>query len=255
MSENASLLQAVADAARLGGTRALRRSRAVVDFESKLDGSPVTAIDREVEMLLREWIIQHFPEDGILGEEFPPLRPEAPRRWILDPIDGTQSYIRGVPLWGTMVAVANGEDVIAGAIHCAAAGDLVAAATGEGCWWNDSRCSVSTVSDLSKATSLTTDERLFEPAHFDGWRRLLARSGTVRGWGDCYAYVLVGTGRAEAALDGKMSPWDAAAPLAIIREAGGVATDFTGRETAFGGNLIATNAALSRDIRAVLQGG
>lgn len=254
MSENSTLLQAVAEAARLGGGRALDRSRAVLAFESKADGSPVTAVDREVETLLREWIMRRFPDDGILGEEFPEHRPGAPRRWIIDPIDGTHSYMRSVPLWGTLVAVARGTDVIAGAICCAAAGDLVCAAVGEGCWWNDARCRVSGVSDLSRATVLTTDEKYFEsPALRDSWRALAASAGTARGWSDCYGFVLVATGRADAVVEGQMSPWDAAAPCVAIDEAGGVFTDLAGHPGAFGGSAVATNAALAREVRSRLR--
>ncbi|HJQ20923.1 MAG TPA: inositol monophosphatase family protein [Gemmatimonadaceae bacterium] len=256
MSEERELLDAVRDAARLGGSRALQRAKSVVEYESKHDGSPVTAVDREVELLLRDWIMKHYPDDGILGEEFPEHKPGARRRWILDPIDGTQSYIRGVPLWGTMVAVARGEDVIAGAINCAASGDLVWSARGEGCWWNDARCNVSSVAALGDAAVLTTDERNLKKGDMSaGWQRLSEGARIVRGWSDCYAFVLVATGRAEAVVELKMSPWDAAAPLAIVRDAGGVATDFAGRETAFGGSLITTNALVAREVRRTLSGG
>lgn len=254
MSEHEILLHAVSEAAQVGASRARARARAVVAFESKPDGSPVTAVDREVELLLREWIGRRFPDDGILGEEFPPHNPNAARRWIIDPIDGTHAYMRGVPLWGTLVAVARGEDVIAGAIHCAAAGDLVCAAAGEGCWWNESRCRVSDVAEIGRATVLTTDERFFQsPADLEAWRALRKKAGTVRGWSDCYGYVLVATGRAEAVVDGTMAPWDAAAPCAVIREAGGVFTDLDGRPTAFGGSAVATNAVLARDVRACMR--
>ena len=251
MPESETLLQAVAEAARLGGRRALERAKGMVSFESKHDGSPVTAVDREVETLLREWVMTRFPDDGILGEEFPEHRPGAARRWIIDPIDGTHSFMRGVPLWGCMVAVARGEEVIAGAINCAAAGDLVCAARNEGCWWNDTRCSVSDVRSLSEATILTTDEKFFKTkADVDAWHRLAAKARTVRGWSDCYGYVLLATGRVDAVVDGAMSPWDAAAPYAIVTGAGGTYTDFAGRDTAFGGNVVATNAGIARELRA-----
>jgi histidinol phosphatase-like enzyme (inositol monophosphatase family) len=256
MSDSATLLQAVAEAARLGGRRALERSSAMLASESKADGSPVTAVDREVETLLREWIMRRFPDDGILGEEIPEHRPGAERRWIVDPIDGTHSYMRGVPLWGTLVAITRGTEVIAGAIACAAANDLVCASQGEGCWWNDSRCRVSDVAEVSRATVLTTDERLFpSPAHRDRWRALVDLAGTVRGWSDCYGYVLLATGRADVVVDGRMSPWDAAAPCIVIDEAGGVFTDLEGRPGAFGGSVVATNAALAKEARKVLRVG
>src|ERR1700722_13364590 len=158
-----ALLHAVAELARLAGDVALgyfgqaRRSELPVSY--KADGSPVTAADRGAEAAAREWIERHFRHDGILGEELGMIRPGARRRWVLDPIDGTKSFLRGVPLWGTLVAVAEGEAVLAGAIYCAAAGEMVAAAVGQGCWWNGARCRVSAESDLSRATVLTTDDR------------------------------------------------------------------------------------------------
>src|SRR5690606_33394897 len=125
-----ALLEAVTELARLTGECALSHFRDGVAVEVKGDGSPVTIADRAAERAAREWLSRRFPDDGILGEEYGVERPDARRRWILDPIDGTKSFIHGVPLWGTLIAVAEGDDVLAGAINCAAAGELVAAARG-----------------------------------------------------------------------------------------------------------------------------
>ena len=251
-----TMLEAVTELARLAGAAALRHFHTGVAVELKGDGSPVTIADREAERVARDWLSARFPEDGILGEEYGLERPQARRRWILDPIDGTKSFVRGVPLWGTLVAVAEGETVLAGAINCAAAGELVAAAAGAGCWWNGARCCVSSVATLAEATVLTTDERMRErPERADRWRRLAERAAVSRSWGDCYGYLLVATGRAEAMTDATMSAWDSAALHPVIVEAGGVLTDWSGRETAFGGEAIATNAALAREVRAVLADG
>src|SRR3954470_1997622 len=128
-------LSAVSDLARLTGDVAMRHFRRGVRVETKGDGSPVTIADREAEQAARAWIEQRFPADGILGEELGLTRPDAPRRWVIDPIDGTQSFGRGVRLWGWMVAVCEGETVLAGAV-CFRGGDareLLAAAPGEGC--------------------------------------------------------------------------------------------------------------------------
>src|SRR5687767_11783302 len=119
-------MHASADVARLAGDVAMRHYRAGVTVETKADGSPVTIADRAAERLAREWIEERFPEDGILGEELGKSRPDARRSWILDPIDGTKSFIAGVPLWGTLVAVAEGEDILAGAAYFPAVGELVA---------------------------------------------------------------------------------------------------------------------------------
>jgi len=272
---SASLLHGVAELARLAGDVALgyfdraRRSELPVDF--KADGSPVTAADRGAEAAAREWIERHFRLDGILGEELGSIRPGARRRWVLDPIDGTKSFVRGVPLWGTLVAVAEGEAVLAGAIYCAAAGEMVAAAVGQGCWWNGTRCHVSPEDQLARATVLTTDDRFphviagsgasAEQTRVErtrkvaGWRRVSERAAIARTWGDCYGYVLVATGRAEAMLDGVMAPWDTAALHPVITEAGGSFTDWEGVPTAFGGSSVATNAALGPKIRALLHAG
>lgn len=227
--------------------------RASLSVETKRDGSPVTEADRAAEQAARDWIMSRFPEDGIMGEELEVLRPEAPRRWIIDPIDGTKTFVRGVPLWGTLIAICEGENVLAGAACFPAVDETIAAAPSLGCWWNGTRAKVSQVGDLSQATVLTTDERFRDHATFgDGWRRLSERALIARSWGDCYGYLLVATGRAEVMTDPVMSPWDAAALMPAITEAGGVFTDWKGRPSAFGGNVVATNAALARSARDLL---
>lgn len=252
-SSGQSLLQASAEVARLAGDVALRFFRSDVRVETKGDGSPVTVADREAERVARKWLEQRFPLDGILGEEHGTERGDAARRWIIDPIDGTASFVRGVPLWGTLIAVAAGDDVLAGAAYFPATGELIAAAPGEGCWWNDARCRVSGVASLAGATVLTSDESFRrDPPRRLVWERLASQSAMNRSWGDCYGYLLVATGRAEVMADAKVQAWDAAPFLPIIEEAGGVFTDWTGARTAFGGAMIATNAALARSVRAIL---
>src|SRR5687767_13994071 len=121
-------MHAAAEVAQLAGDAAMRYYRTGIGVETKSDGSPVTAADRAAEQLARDWIEARFPGDGILGEELGATRPDARRRWILDPIDGTKSFVAGVPLWGTLVAVAEGEKILAGAAYFPAVGELVAAA-------------------------------------------------------------------------------------------------------------------------------
>ena len=218
-----SLMSAVEEVARLAGGIALRAFQSELAVERKADGTEVTAADRAAERAARHLIESRFPADGILGEEFGETKAGAKRRWIIDPIDGTKSFIRGAPFWGSLVAVAEGEQVLAGAIYCPALDEIAVAATGEGCWWNGRRAQVSGVDRMEQAT--------------------------VREAGDCHSYLLVATGRAEVMIDRALSPWDAAALLPVITEAGGVFTDLSGRVTAFGGSAIATNAALARVAR------
>jgi len=256
MVEEAMLLEAVADVARRVGQHALRSYRRELPVEWKQDGSPVTSADRSAEQAARDWIVERFPDDGILGEELGAHNAHAARRWIIDPIDGTRSFLRGVPLWGTLVAVARGERVLAGAICCAALDELVCAAAGQGCWWNGARALVSPVDEMSRALVLTTDTTFAAaPGRAAGWRALSARAGTTRGWGDCFGYLLVATGRADAMVDPVLAPWDAAALQPVIEEAGGTFSDWSGRSTAFGGSGIATNAALSGVVRELLAAG
>jgi histidinol phosphatase-like enzyme (inositol monophosphatase family) len=242
-----------AELARLTGTVALRYYRSRLTVETKADGSPVTRADREAETAARAWVRSRFPDDGVLGEELGEERPGALRRWVIDPIDGTKSFVRGTPLWGSLVALCEGTRVLAGAAYFPAVDELIAAAPGAGCWWNGSRCHVSEVDALDSATVLTTDERFRErPEWLTGWRTLSSRAGVSRSWGDCFGYLLVATGRAEVMCDPVMSPWDAAALQPIIEEAGGTFTDWNGAATAFSGSVVATNRRLDAEVRGIL---
>ena len=254
MREARSWMDAAEAVARVAGEVALRHYHRGVTVETKGDGTPVSVADRQAEEAARAWLEKHCPEDGILGEELGTTRPEARRRWILDPIDGTKTFVRRVPLWGTLVALAEGENVLAGAAYFPAVDELVVAAQGAGCLWNGRPARVSSVSRLSEAGVLTTDARMGTPAQVSELDRLCARAGLARTWGDCYGYLLLATGRAEVMVDSIMAPWDAAGLQPIIEEAGGLFTDWSGRRTAFGGSVVATNAALGAEARAALGG-
>ncbi len=247
------LLQATADVAQLAGRTAMRWYGRGVDVEIKSDGSPVTVADREAERVARAWLTERFPKDGLQGEEFGDERPYAHRRWILDPIDGTKAFVRGVPLWGTLIACCEGDTVISGAAYFPAVDELVVAAVGEGCWWNGARAHVSSVASLARSTVLITDDCFLDrPERGAQWRTLSSRAYVVRTWGDCYGYLMVATGRAEVMVDDIVNPWDSAAVYPIITEAGGVFTSWNGTPTAFGGSVIATNAAVAVATRALL---
>lgn len=249
-----ALLEAVEAVARIAGDHAHSYYGRTIDVESKGDGSPVTIADREAESLAREWILANFPDDGVLGEEYGEQAGRSGRKWILDPIDGTKSFVRGVPLWGTLVALVEGDRVLAGSAYYPAVGEMLAAAPGEGCWWNGRPARVSNVTELSSATALITDERTFAtPALRDGWQRLIDGVAVQRSWGDCYGYLLVATGRAEVMVDPIVNPWDAACFQPIIEEAGGVFTDLRGNRTPFGGDCIATNAPLDASARSFFK--
>lgn len=249
-----SLLHAVDEAARLAGAVALRRWRTGLAADLKGDGSPVTEADREAEGAVRDWIAARFPQDAVVGEEFGEHSGTSGRTWLLDPIDGTRAFVAGTPLWGSLVAVLEGDTVLAGAASFPAVDEHLAAAPGEGCWHNGARCRVSDVATLGQATVLTTDlAGRQHAARLAGWLALACRARQARTWGDCYGYLLVATGRAEVMCDPVLNPWDGACFVPILAEAGGVITDWTGGPGPLLNSAIATNAALAGAARHVLN--
>jgi len=236
-----------------------------LQVEFKADRSPVTLADRESERLLRQRLEERFPEHGILGEEYGLTRAEGRLRWLVDPIDGTQSYIRGVPLYGVMLGLVelgageSGEsDPLVGVVHFPALDETLVAWRGGGCWWSRGagrvRARVSEVARLEDATLLATDPiDLRGPKKQGGYERLKRRVKLERGWGDCYGHALVATGRAEIMLDAALNEWDAAPLIPIVEEAGGRFTDWRGRRTISGGDGFATNGALYEQVLSVLR--
>jgi histidinol-phosphatase len=239
---------------RIAGRTALKHYRSDLSITIKSDGSPVTAADIETEQVVRDWIQQRFPRDVVVGEEGGvSARTPGARRWVVDPIDGTKSFIAGVPLWGCMIGVLEGDEAIAGVVNCAAADEMVLAARGAGCWHNGGRCSVSSTSRLDEAAILATDDRFGgNPERQAKWAALAGQARIARTWGDCFGYVLLATGRADVMVDDRLSLWDYAPLVPIVREAGGVLTDWRGHD-AFGADAIATNAALDTAVRRILR--
>jgi len=221
-----------------------------LQVESKADESPVTRADRETEIFIREQVAKLFPGDVVIGEEFG----EGPgsagaRRWIVDPIDGTKSFIHGVPLYGVMIGVEENGRMIAGAVNIPALGEIVVAEKGKGCLWNNRPARVSTTTNLAQALVLTTDwNSHYKHGKGEAWDRIHPKAKIVRTWGDCYGHILVATGRADVMVDPIMNAWDCAALLPILEEAGGSFTDYSGAATVYGGCAISTNAALKTEI-------
>ena len=217
------LLEAVAEVARLAGSTALPYFRTALVAESKADGTPVTIADRSAEQAARRWIAQRFPRDGILGEEFGSERSDAPRQWIVDPIDGTKSFIRGVPLWGSLVAVADRDHVVAGRRVLPRARRNRRRSGGRGRLVERRHVAAFRESGLSRRRTITTtDERFLDhPPRSAQWQALASRVAVARSWGDCFGYLMVATGRAEAMVDAVLATWDAAPFLPIVAEAGG----------------------------------
>lgn len=212
--------------------------------EFKADESPVTAADKGAEQLLRSLIAKKFPTHGVIGEEFGNDRPDAEFVWVLDPIDGTKSFITGVPLFGTLIALLHNGQPVLGAIHQPILRQLVigdnAATT-----LNDRAIRVRPTARLEDATLLTSDP-LNTAKYQNGaaWAALEKRVRLTRTWGDCYGYLLVAAGFADIMCDPIMNPWDIQALIPVVRGAGGVITDWQGGDPVKAESIVAANPAL-----------
>jgi histidinol-phosphatase len=255
-TELRELLELATDLSHEAGALTLRHYGGLVDYDAKGDGSPVTLADREAERLIRTKVTERFPDHGVLGEEYGETNPGARVRWIVDPIDATRSFMRGVPLYGVLIGVEVAGEAMVGVAHFPPLQETLAAAKGLGCTWNGTTSRVSPVSALEQAVVLTTDvERILSRPEGAGWRRLQQRCAFSRTWGDCYGHALVATGRAEVMVDPLMNPWDAGPFLTIVTEAGGRFTSREGAATIHGGSGISTNGLLHAEVLEALRGG
>ena len=255
-----SRLQFALSAAEEAGQLTLRYFRgAQFEIELKEDATPVTNADREAEQLLRKRIAATFPNDAIVGEEFTPQPGSSGFRWIVDPIDGTKSFIRGVPLYGTLVGVEQDDQSVIGVIMLPALDECLYAAAGQGAWHRRGSDSprpakVSSRARLQEGLFCTSDCLSFaQIGREQTLQQLQAASGLSRTWGDCFGYVLVATGRAEVMVDPIMSVWDAAALKPILEEAGGTFTDWQGRPSIRSGQGIGTNGKVLEEVLAITR--
>src|SRR5262249_3307900 len=246
-------LEVAIAAARAAGEVALRYFRTGVQVERKHDHSPVTIADREAEQRAVAVLREAFPQHGILGEEFGEQAGDG-ARWIIDPIDGTKSFIRGIPFFATLVALEEAGEITTGVIYAPAIDDLLYAQKGQGAYDKHGRLQVSSIATL-KHSMLVFGGASALRSH-GAWRayeRLVDRSDRQRAYGDFFCYTFVARGQAEAMVDVDLKPWDLAALQIIIEEAGGRFTDFSGRATAFGGSAVASNGRVHDEILKVIQ--
>ncbi|MEO6875279.1 MAG: histidinol-phosphatase [Opitutaceae bacterium] len=216
--------------------------------ETKSDASPVTLADRGAEELMRQMIRQKFPTHGIIGEELGSDRPDAEFVWVLDPIDGTKSFITGVPLWGTLIALLHRGQPVLGVIHQPILKQLMLG-DGTSTTLNGRAVHVRATSRIEDATFLTSDP--FNPSKYqngDAYNALRQRAKLVRTWGDCYGYLLVAAGLADVMCDPIMNPWDIAALVPVIRGAGGVITDWKGGAAYPAESTVAAGPALHAQV-------
>lgn len=227
-----------------------------VAVDIKGDETPVTVADREAEKLLRKLIAEAFPGDEILGEE-EGGDTEAPNRWVLDPIDGTKSFVAGVPLYGTLVSYEVDRVPVLGVAYLPALNDLVFAERGSGCFWNGRPCRVSSRPSVKGGVVCSSGHSgMLEHGRAEGINRLSQVTMATRTWGDAFGYALVATGRVEAMIDPAVSRWDLSAFDVIIPEAGGRFTDFDGNPVLKGDSglaAVATNGLVHQEVLAAFR--
>jgi histidinol phosphatase-like enzyme (inositol monophosphatase family) len=235
------------EAAYQAGRSTLPHFNTGVLVEDKSDESPVTVADRNAESLIRQAIAKAFPSDEILGEEEGGNR-DAKSKWVIDPIDGTKSFICGVPLFATLLSYEEDGNPILGVCYLPALDEMVYAERGSGTFWNGRPCRVSTETDLSRATIASgSPASMIGHGRWPGFQRLVERTRAARTWGDAYGHALVATGRVAAMIDPIVNPWDISAMAIIVREAGGRFTDFNG-DDASSTEAISSNGLIHDEI-------
>jgi histidinol-phosphatase len=247
------LLDEAVTLARAAGELTLRWFRStdlVVDHKG--DGTPVTEADRAAERFLRDEITRRYPDDTILGEEEGARTGTSGRRWVIDPIDGTKAFTRGVPLYSTLLAVDDAQGPAVGVIVLPALGEAVYAGRGLGCFVDGRPARVSATATLAGSYVMSSSFGHWDP---DTWSRFRSAGTNLRTWGDGYGYALVATGRADVMIDPEAAHWDLAPMPVILQEAGGRFSTVGGSADPAGGSGVATNGVLHDQILELLTGG
>ena len=251
---NQELLQAATEIAKIGGHHTLKYFKKNVEVISKADDSPVTIADKETEQIIRKEIQKRYPDHGIIGEEFGRTNEDSNIQWVLDPIDGTKSFIHGIPFYTTLIGILIDNEPQVGVIYAPALEELCAAAIGEGATLNGEPCKVRDTEQLEDATLLVTEiYRFKEMDQQEIFEELMSKTKLHRTWGDAYGHMMVATGRADVMYDPILNIWDAAALLPVMQEAGGVFSDIEGNETIHSGNGFSTNKALFPEIKKIFE--
>jgi histidinol-phosphatase len=253
-SEWQARYEAAIAAAEKAGQLALRYFNGEFTVELKADQTPVTVADRQAEELLRAELLGRFPRDAFLGEEFAEQDGDSGFRWIIDPIDGTRSYVRGIPIWATLVGLEYKDEPIAGVVVVPAMQQTYRALRGEGAYRNEQRMAVSRVKQLSDATLFYTSLKWFAKAgRQEDFIEIVKRTQTQRGFGDFYGHVLVAQGSGELMVEHGVKVWDVGAIYPIVVEAGGQFTDWEGNPTIRRPDVLISNGLVHAEVLRLLQ--
>jgi myo-inositol-1(or 4)-monophosphatase len=248
-------LDSAVETAHLAGRLTLGYFQTGLRPEFKGDNSPVTVADRQAEELIRRRIAHQYPTHAIVGEEFGTQgSADATYRSFIDPIDGTKSFVCGVPLYAVLLGLEIEGTAQVGVAYFPALDEMLCAATGEGCYWNNRRAQVSAVSTMKQAVVAFADPASFARCGRGAvWERLQAAAYYRAGWSDAFGYLLVATGRVELMLDPVMSPWDGAPFPPILQEAGGYFGDWKGNPSIHASEALATTRVLLPEVLAMIQ--
>lgn len=252
-SDLSSIAHALADAA---AAHSMRWFRQPLDIITKADESPVTLADRAAETAMREILGARCPTDGIYGEEHGPERLDAARIWVLDPIDGTRSFITGSPLWGTLIGVLEGAHITLGMVDMPVLGERWIGRAGQGAWRNDEAVRVSACTQVAQARIVTTSPDIFNAADWQAFDRLSRQCAMRRFGGDCYGYAQLAGGTIDLVVETGLQPYDYLGPAGLIEAAGGVITDWHGAPlglTSDGRVVAAATPELHRQALALLS--
>jgi histidinol-phosphatase len=214
-------LEKALEITRAAGKLALQYFYQAPPAEEKADTSPVTIADRECEQFIMRRLQENFAKDGILGEEGAQIPSKSGRRWIIDPIDGTRDFVRGIPHWSIQLALQVGDSVVLGIIYCPCMDEILFAAKGSGCFWNGTRTSASTITRLAQSILMVSGfKSAWGSWPADGVRILTEKCGTVRCYGGCYDVIMFARGKADIWLSGSGMEWDYAPVQVIAKECG-----------------------------------
>lgn len=232
-------------AAQAAGEVALKYFDTGVAVETKPDRSPVTIADRSAEKALREYLLRHFPDDGYLGEELGDTPGTTGFRWIIDPIDGTRSFVRNIPVWATLVGLEDRGEMVAGICYVPTWKQTYRALRGDGTYRDDRRIHVSDVSDIEKALVSYTSFGFFKAAdRHQTFTNLLAKTERSRGYADFYGFVLVAQGSVDLMVEHGVHVWDVAGLKVLVEEAGGRFTDWDGGPSIDRPDVVASNGLI-----------
>lgn len=253
MPKSQDLLHFALDAVWQAGRITLGHFQTAVSVQQKADNSPLTIADQQAEQKLRQLIKAAYPDHGIKGEEFADSEANSAYTWIIDPIDGTKSFVCGVPIYANLLALMDSEKALIGIMNFPALNETIYAVRGGGCFWNGRLATVSQTKDLKDAVLLTSGLHYFKEKQA-AWDRLIKATYFQRTWGDAYGYALVATGRADVMVDPAMALWDIAPLQLIMEEAGGTLTDWQGTPTIYNEESIGTNGRLLNQVLQIIKG-